>query len=72
MGQHVLIVEDGITIVDHKDIAGIIGGAMDSNESLSAPICLQESEKDGVAYRNIHLTRSSWDFTSSTFNRSRA
>jgi hypothetical protein len=56
VGRNVTVVQNGITVIDHKDIPGITGGALDSHESLPGPIYLQASEKGRVAYRNIIIT----------------
>ncbi len=50
------IVQNGITVIDHQDIPGITGGALDSHEGLPGPIYLQASEVGRVAYRNIVIT----------------
>ncbi|MGO8788976.1 MAG: DUF1080 domain-containing protein [Terriglobia bacterium] len=56
IGRTVTIVQDGHTIIDHKEIPGITGGALDSHEGLPGPIYLQGSEKGRVAFRNIVIT----------------
>lgn len=56
IGRNVTIVQNGITVIDHQDIPGITGGALDSHEGLPGPICLQASEKGRVAFRNIVIT----------------
>jgi hypothetical protein len=56
VGRNVTVVQNGITVIDHKEIPGITGGALDSHEGLPGPIYLQASEKGRVAYRNIVLT----------------
>jgi hypothetical protein len=56
IGRYVTVVQNGITVIDHKEIPGITGGALDSHEGLPGPIYLQASEKGRVAYRNIVLT----------------
>ena len=56
VGRNVTVVQNGITVIDHKDIPGITGGALDSHEGLPGPIYLQASEKGRVAYRNIVIT----------------
>jgi hypothetical protein len=49
-------VQDGQTVIDHKEIPGITGGALDSHEELPGPIYLQGSEQGRVAFRNIVIT----------------
>jgi hypothetical protein len=56
VGRNVTVVQNGITVIDHKDIPGITGGALDSHEGLPGPIYLQASEVGRVAYRNIVIT----------------
>jgi hypothetical protein len=55
-GRWITVVENGQTIIDHKEIPGITGGALDSYEELPGPIYLQGSEKGRVAYRSIVIT----------------
>lgn len=56
IGRTVTVVQNGITIIDHKEIPGITGGALDSNEGMPGPIYLQGSEEGRVAFRNIVIT----------------
>lgn len=56
IGRYVTVVQNGITVIDNKEIPGITGGALDSNEGLPGPIYLQGSEEGRVAFRNIILT----------------
>jgi Domain of Unknown Function (DUF1080) len=56
LGRNVTVVQNGITVIDNKEIPGITGGALDSHEGLPGPIYLQASEKGRVAYRNIVVT----------------
>jgi hypothetical protein len=56
VGRTVTVVQNGQTIIDHKEIPGITGGALDSHEGLPGPIYLQGSEKGRVAFRNIVIT----------------
>lgn len=56
IGRNVTIMQNGDTIIDHRDIPGITGGAMDSLEGLDGPIYLQGSEEGRVMFRNIVLT----------------
>jgi hypothetical protein len=55
-GRTVTVVQNGTTIIDHKEIPGITGGALDSHEELPGPIYLQGSENGNVAFRNIVIT----------------
>jgi len=56
IGRWITVVQNGQTIIDHKEIPGITGGALDSREDLPGPIYLQGSEKGRVAYRSIVIT----------------
>jgi Domain of Unknown Function (DUF1080) len=56
VGRMITVVQNGQTIVDHKEIPGITGGALDSHEELPGPIYLQGSEEGQVAFRNIVIT----------------
>ena len=56
VGRTITVVQNGQTIIDHKEIPGITGGALDSHEELPGPIYLQGGEKGHVAYRSIVIT----------------
>jgi Domain of Unknown Function (DUF1080) len=56
VGRYVTVVQNGITVIDNKEIPGITGGALDSHEGMPGPIYLQASEVGRVAYRNIVIT----------------
>jgi hypothetical protein len=56
IGRRVTVVQNGTTIIDHQEIPGLTGGALDSHEELPGPIYLQGSEKGHVAFRNIFVT----------------
>jgi hypothetical protein len=56
IGRHVIVVQNGQTVIDNKEIPGLTGGALDSHEELPGPIYLQGSEKGRVAFRNIVIT----------------
>jgi len=56
VGRTVTVVQNGQTVIDHKEIPGITGGALDSHEELPGPIYLQGSEAGRVAFRNIVIT----------------
>jgi hypothetical protein len=55
-GRWITVVQNGQPVIDHKEIPGITGGALDSREELPGPIYLQGSEKGHVAYRSIVIT----------------
>ena len=56
LGRTLTLVHDGKTVIDHKEIPGITGGALDSHEGLPGPVYLQGSEVGRVAFRNILVT----------------
>src|ERR1700686_365519 len=56
VGRVVTVVQNGQTIINKQEIAGITGGALDSHEALPGPIYLQGSEVGHVAFRNIRIT----------------
>jgi hypothetical protein len=56
VGRTVTVVHDEKTIIDHKEIPGITGGALDSHEGEPGPIYLQGSEDGHVLVRKITLT----------------
>ena len=56
IGRRITVVQNGYTIINNKEIPGITGGALNSQEALPAPIYLQGSEKGHVVFRNIILT----------------
>jgi hypothetical protein len=56
VGRKVTVVQNGVTIIDNREIPGITGGALDSHEGLPGPIYLQGSEEGIVTYRNMVIT----------------
>jgi hypothetical protein len=56
VGRTVTVVNDGRTVIDHREIPGLTGGAIDSNEASPGPIYLQGTEDGRVAFRNIVIT----------------
>ncbi len=56
VGRTVTVVQNGTTIIDHQQIPGITGGALNSNEGTPGPIYLQGSEAGRVEFRNIVIT----------------
>jgi len=56
MGRFVTIVRDGVKTVDNKEIAGITGGALDSNEGEPGPFYIQGDHTGGLKYRNITVS----------------
>jgi len=55
VGRTVTVVRDGVTTIDAKQIPGITGGALDSNEGAPGPIYLQGDHTGGMKYRNITI-----------------
>ena len=56
VGRNVTVVQNGKTIIDHQEIPGITGGALNSHEGEPGPIYLQGSEKGHVQFRKITIT----------------
>jgi hypothetical protein len=56
IGRTITVIQNGQTVIDHKEIPGITGGALDSHEELPGPIYLQGSEDGHTLYRNIVIT----------------
>jgi hypothetical protein len=56
IGRTVTVVADGRTIIDHREIPGITGGALNTDEGSPGPIYLQGTEDGRVAFRNIVIT----------------
>ncbi|HZU29356.1 MAG TPA: DUF1080 domain-containing protein [Bryobacteraceae bacterium] len=53
VGRTVTVVRDGTTIIDHKEIEGITGGALDANEGEPGPFYIQGDHTGGLKFRNI-------------------
>lgn len=56
VGRTVTVVYDGQTILDQREIPGITGGALDSDEGAPGPIYFQGGEHGQVAFRNVVIT----------------
>jgi hypothetical protein len=56
VGRNVTVVRYGVLIVDHAEIPGITGGALDSLEGEPGPIYLQGDHTGGLKYRNIAIS----------------
>lgn len=56
VGRMITVIQNGQTVINNREIPGITGGALDSNEGLPGPIYLQGSEKGHVTYRSVILT----------------
>jgi hypothetical protein len=55
VGRWITVELNGHKIVDHKEIPGITGGALDANEGEPGPLMLQGDHR-AVEYRNIVIT----------------
>jgi hypothetical protein len=53
VGRMVTIIRDKTKIVDNREIPGITGGALDSNEGEPGPFYIQGDHTGGMKYRNI-------------------
>ena len=53
VGRTVTVARNGKVIIDHKEIPGITGGAIDSREAEPAPLFIQGDHTGGMKYRNI-------------------
>ena len=58
VGRMVTIVLNGKTIINNREIPGITGAALDSNEGTPGPLLLQ-GDHGPVEYRNVTLVRGS-------------
>jgi hypothetical protein len=56
IGRMVTVVRDGKTTIDHKEIPGITGGAIDSHEGEPGPLYIQGDHTGGMKYRNITIS----------------
>lgn len=56
IGRKVTVVQNGITVINDREIPGITGGAFDSHEALPGPIYFQGTEEGTVTYKNIIIT----------------
>jgi len=56
VGRTVTVVEDGRTVIDRREIPGVTGGALNTDEASPGPIYLQGTEDGQVRFRNIVIT----------------
>ncbi|HUE01739.1 MAG TPA: DUF1080 domain-containing protein [Bryobacteraceae bacterium] len=56
VGRTVTEVHNGVTTIDHKEIEGITGGALDANEGEPGPFYIQGDHTGGLKYRNITVS----------------
>ena len=56
VGRTVTVVRNGVTTIDHKEIEGITGGALDANEAEPGPFYIQGDHTGGLKFRNITVS----------------
>ena len=56
VGRTVTVVHNGVTTIDHKEIEGITGGALDANEGEPGPFYIQGDHTGGLSFRNITVS----------------
>ena len=56
VGRTVTVVRDGVMTIDHKEIEGITGGALDANEGEPGPFYIQGDHTGGLKFRNITVS----------------
>jgi hypothetical protein len=56
VGRTVTVVHNGQTVIDHKEIEGITGGALDANEGQPGPFYIQGDHTGGLTFRNITVS----------------
>jgi len=55
VGRWLTVVRNGVKTIDNQEIAGITGGALDSNEGEPGPLYIQGDHTGGMKYRNITI-----------------
>ncbi len=56
VGRTVTVVRDGVLTIDHQEIDGITGGALDANEGEPGPFYIQGDHTGGLKFRNITVS----------------
>lgn len=56
VGRIVTELHNGVTVIDHKEIEGITGGALDANEGEAGPFYIQGDHTGGLKFRNITVS----------------
>ena len=56
VGRTVTVVRDGTVTIDHKEIDGITGGALDANEGEPGSFYIQGDHTGGLTFRNITVS----------------
>jgi len=55
-GRTLTVVQNGVTIIDRRELEGITGGALDANEAEPGPFLIQGDHAGGVKFRNITVS----------------
>lgn len=56
VGRTITVVRNGVTIIDHQELEGITGGAIDANEAEPGPFYIQGDHTGGLLFRNITVS----------------
>jgi hypothetical protein len=56
VGRIVTVVHNGVTVIDHREIEGITGGALDANEGDPGSFYIQGDHTGGLQFRNITVS----------------
>ena len=56
VGRTVTVVHNGVTVIDHQEIEGITGGALDGDEGKPGPFYIQGDHTGGLKFRNITVS----------------
>ncbi|MGA2132482.1 MAG: DUF1080 domain-containing protein [Bryobacteraceae bacterium] len=56
VGRIVTVLHNGVMTIDHKEIEGITGGALDANEGEPGPFYIQGDHTGGLQFRNITVS----------------
>ncbi len=56
VGRTVTVVHNGVTTINHQEIEGITGGALDANEGEPGPFYIQGDHTGGLKFRNITVS----------------
>lgn len=56
VGRTISVMRNGKTTIDHREIEGITGGALDANEGEPGPFYIQGDHTGGLKFRNITVS----------------
>ncbi|HSU32264.1 MAG TPA: DUF1080 domain-containing protein [Bryobacteraceae bacterium] len=56
VGRTLTVVRDGVKTIDHREIEGITGGALDANEGEPGAFYIQGDHTGGLKFRNITVS----------------